>query len=329
MSENKDKDNKKKKVPLGQRIKASLKRKAPILIVTTLIMLFVVVYLSNRIFYTIGSGEGGVLYKRFFGGTVVDEVYKEGIHAIWPWDKMYIYNARVQETKHEMDVLSVNGLTFHLSLSIRYHPEYDFLGILHKRVGPDYLNKIVIPEVESVLRTLIGNFKPEEVYTTKRDILEKYVLNAKAEVSEKFIVIDEVIIRFIGLPPLIKEAIENKLRQQQLAQEYEFKLQREEKEKERKKIEAEGIRKFQEIVTESLTDKLLKWKGIEATLELAKSENSKIVIIGRAKDGLPLILDIRQEREERAETGGGRGQGAENRRQRTEDRGRGSGDSKQ
>ncbi len=258
-------------------------------------LLFVMVFLSPRIIYTVGPGETGVLWLRFFGGTIVDKVYPEGIRFIFPWDKLYIYNVRIQEVRHDMDVLSKNGLTFNLSLSIRYRPEYDFVGLLHKRVGPDYLEKVVIPQVESVLRTTIGKYLPEEVYTTKRAVIQKYLLEASAQVSAKFIIIDEVIIRQIGLPPQIKEAIENKLKQQQLAQSYKYIIQKEKQEKIRKKIEAEGIQTFQKIVAKTLTDRLLAWKGVEATLSLAKSDNTKVVVIGRGKDGLPIILDLRQD----------------------------------
>ncbi len=119
-------------------------------------LLFVLVFLSPRIIYNVGPGKSGVLWLRFFGGTVVDKVYPEGIRFIFPWDEMYIYDVRVQEVKHDMDVLSKNGLTFNLSLSIRYRPEYDFVGMLHKKVGPDYLQKVIITQVETVLRTTIG-----------------------------------------------------------------------------------------------------------------------------------------------------------------------------
>lgn len=257
--------------------------------------LFVAVFLSPRIIYNVNPGQAGVLWLRFYDGTVVDKVYPEGIRFIFPWDKFYIYNVRIQEMKHEMDVLSKNGLTFHLKLSIRYRPQYDFVGLLHKRVGPEYAEKVVIPQVESVLRTTIGRYLPEEVYSTKRAVIQKYLLEASAQVSAKFITIDEVIIRHIGLPPQIKEAIENKLKQQQLAQAYEFIIEKEKKEKIRKKIEAQGIQIFQRIVAETLTDRLLAWKGVEATLSLAQSDNTKVVVIGRGKDGLPIILDLRQD----------------------------------
>ena len=268
--------------------------KIPI-ICTLLIILFVFVYFYDSMFISIHSGEAGVKYKRFSGGTVVDRVYSEGFHVIPFWDRMYIYNVRVQETKHQMEVLSSEGLRFHINLSIRYHPEYEFLGYLHKRVGPQYVETIVVPEIESVLRAIVGRFTPEEVYTTKRGLLNKSLFSAFSEIRQKFIILDDVIIRDVILPDTIKNAIEQKLKADQLVQEYKYLIEIEEKEKDRKKIEAEGIRQYQDIVSQSLTNKLLEWQGIKSTLRLAESNNAKIVVIGRGKDGLPLILDMKQD----------------------------------
>ncbi len=282
-----------------KKIKTKIKRKWYLyrieIICVLLGLVFATLFFYPYLFITINPGQGGVLWRRFLGGTVVDTVYPEGTHFVPPWDKMYLYNTRVQEIKHEMDVLSVNGLMFHLSLSIRVRPDYDFLAVLHQQVGPNYISMIVIPEVESVLRSLMGTYKPEEVYTTQRGIIQKTIRNSFTQLSAHYIIIDDVIIREVELPPRIKEAIENKLKQQQLAQEYEHIIEKEKKERSRKIIEAHGIKRFQEIVSQSLTSKLLKWKGIEATLELAKSQNAKVVVIGRGEDGLPIILDTKQE----------------------------------
>ena len=263
------------------------------LIFSLLGLIFILVFLSPRIIYTIGPGQAGVLWLRFFGGTVVDRVVPEGNRFIFPWDKLYIYDVKVQEVRHEIDVLSQNGLTFHLFLSVRFRPEYDFLGMLHQRVGPDYVRKVVIPQVESVMRTTIGNFLPEEVYTTQGAVIQKYLLEATAQVSAKYIIIDEIIIRQIGLPTEIKKAIEEKLIEQQRAQAYQYIIEKERQEKLRKKIEAEGISAYQKIVSRTLTDRLLAWRGVEATLKLAESQNTKVVVIGRGKDGLPIILDLK------------------------------------
>ncbi len=274
-------------------LKAKIWANLPQILVTALILAFLLVYFWHSIFITIKAGEAGVLYLRFFGGTVIDKVYGEGFHTIAPWDTMTIYNVRYQANPHEMDALTQTGLRVHLYINIRYHPEYNVLGVLHQTVGPDYVNKIVVPEVESVLRKIIGQFDAEEVYTTKRAIVERIVNEALEQVSHRFVKIDNVMITSLELPERIKQAIEAKLEQQQLAEAYRYRLDGERKEAERKRIEAAGYRDYNTILESSITEKILKWKGVQATLELSKSQNSKIIIIGAGKDGLPVILDTK------------------------------------
>jgi regulator of protease activity HflC (stomatin/prohibitin superfamily) len=252
-----------------------------------LLILLIIGFFWNRIVVSIGSGEAGVLWKRFGDGTVIDRFYDEGVHFVAPWDKMYIYNIRNQEVKDSIDVLSVNGLTIHLDLSIRYHPHVDILGILHKEVGPDYVRVVVLPEIEAVVRTIIGQYKPEELYTAQKAIAEQIYVESFAQIEERYIALDDVLVKRIKLPTKIKNAIESKLEQQQMAQEYEFRLARERKEVERKQIEAQGLSEF----SQCLNDKILKWQGIQATLKLAESPNTKIVITGNGQSQMPVLLN--------------------------------------
>jgi prohibitin 1 len=165
------------------------------------------------------------------------------------------------------------------------------LGRIHKELGKNYAEKVVFPEIRSSARKVIGSFDPEELYSSKRDFIQEAIYEeTKANVERKYISLDAILIRGVELPPTIRTAIENKLKQEQESKEYEFRLEKEAKEAERKRIEAKGIKDFQDIVSEGISDKLLKWKGIEATLELAKSENAKVVVIGQGKEGLPIIL---------------------------------------
>jgi regulator of protease activity HflC (stomatin/prohibitin superfamily) len=275
-----------------KKIRRWLKRKIPYLIVTILILLLVIVFFWQRIVITINSGEAGVLYWRFFGGTETDRVYPEGIRVIAPWDKMYIYNVRIQTQLHSFEVLTNRGLPIHLTLAIRYRPEYEMLAVLHQQVGPDYVNTIIVPEVESVLRKEIGHHNPEDIYINKENILSNIILKALDELGQKFVKINSIIIRSVTLPDGVKQAIENKLVEEQHYQAYDFRLQTEKREAERKRIEAQGIRDYQDIISQTLNEKLIKWQGIQATLELSKSENAKVVIIGGGKDGLPIIGNV-------------------------------------
>jgi regulator of protease activity HflC (stomatin/prohibitin superfamily) len=268
----------------------------PYFAVILLITMLAVAFLWTQIVITINSGEGGVLYRRFFG-TVTDKVYTEGIYLIYPWDTMYIYNGRIQTVLHDFDVLTNQGLPIHLSLAIRFRPEYEMLGLLHQQVGPDYINTIITPQVESVLRKRLSPRTPEQIYKNENNILTTVVMEAMEELGQKYIKANDVIIREISLPDTIREAIESKLIEEQRDKAYEYRLKREENEARRKRVEAEGIKDYQNTVSKTLSDKLLKWQGIQATLELSKSTNAKIVIMGGSA-GLPIILGNANEESE-------------------------------
>ncbi|EDN69844.1 Band 7 protein [Beggiatoa sp. PS] len=268
-----------------------LKNKLPYLIAIVLIILSTLVYIWPKIFITVHAGEAGVLYWLFLGGTETDYPYPEGFHIVWPWDTMHIYNMRIQTILHDFDVLTKQGLPIHLKLAIRFHPEYEMVGVLHQKVGPDYVNTIVIPQVESVLRKNIGHLNPEEIYINKEGILTTIIIRALEEAGQKYVVVEDVIIRSVILTPPIQQAIEDKMVEEQLYQAYAFKIETAKEEAKRKAIEASGIRDYHTIITESLNDKVLKWHGVEATLDLAKSDNAKVIVIGAGEEGLPLILN--------------------------------------
>jgi regulator of protease activity HflC (stomatin/prohibitin superfamily) len=273
-----------------QRAKAFTRRQAPYLILLTFLLGLVVIFFFNWIVITIGPGELGVLWRRLGGGTVVHSVYPEGLHLILPINRMYIYNIRKQRFSDSIDVLTVDGLTVHVEYSVRYLPNPDVLPLLHQKVGPDYLNVVVRPEVRSVIRTVFGQYKPEEIYTTQKAIQERVSMMSKVRVEARFVSLDDVPIERISLPKAIADAIETKLTQQQLAEEYTYRIAVANKEAERKSVEAQGQKRYNDTVNTSLTPSLLEWQGIMATEALAKSDNAKVVVIGGSKSGLPLIL---------------------------------------
>lgn len=259
------------------------------LMVVGFILVFLLVYFSNRMFVSIKPGELGVMWQMFGGGTTVHTVYREGLHFVMPYNQMYVYNTRRQRVSDSIDVLTVDGLMVHVEYSVRFSPNPDLLPLLHQKIGPDYLNVVVRPEVRSVIRTVFGQYKPEEIYTTQKAIQERVSVQAKVRSEARFVSIDDVPIERICLPDQVASAIENKKAQQQLNEEYDYRLQVAEKEANRKHIDAAGQKDYNETVSRSLTPALLEWHGIQATSELAKSPNSKVVIVG-GKNGLPLIL---------------------------------------
>lgn len=275
---------------LGKRFRSWVKAITPALITMTLLVALVFVFFFNRIVITIKTGEAGILYHRFTSGTDTDYIYPEKIHFIWPWDIMTIYQVRTQAINHDLVVLTNSGLPITLKLSTRFHPDYEMLGFLHQKVGPDYVNRIIIPQIESVLRKKIGELTAEDIYANKEGVLNKIMWLAIEETSRNYAVVEDIIIRTIELPEAVKSAIEKKLVEEQKLATYEFILQVEKKESERKGLEAEGIKNYQDIISKTLSDKLIKWQGVNATLELAKSPNSKVIVVGAGKDGLPIIL---------------------------------------
>jgi regulator of protease activity HflC (stomatin/prohibitin superfamily) len=249
----------------------------------------IVLLFSSRLFVKIDAGEAGVQYD-LFSGLNPEKVYGQGLKMIAPWNRMFVYSTRIQEDRSVMEVLSANGLTIRVELSYRYRPIESKIGYLHNEVGENYHERIVIPEIRSATREVIGKYLPEELYSSKRDSIQTEIFTlAASRIQVKNIELDAVLIRDVGLPDKLKQAIERKLEQEQVALEYEFRIERAQKEAERQRIEAEGKSAANRILSQSLTDKVLQDKGIEATLRLAESPNSKVIVVGGA-DGLPLIL---------------------------------------
>ena len=253
-------------------------------------LIFIVLF-GSSMFVTIEPGEKGVLFKKFGGGLDKETVYPQGFHIIAPWNTMHVYDVKFKDTFEKMEVLSKNGLSIKIDLSFRYQPVSDQIGYLHDEVGKDYLEKIIKPEIRSVTREVIGNYLPEELYSTKREAIEDEIYDStKKKIESKYLMLDAILIRDVTLPLTLRAAIEQKLKQEQEALEYEFKIDKAQKEAERKEIEAKGIAEFQKIVTRTITPQLLKWKGIEATQEISKSPNDKVVVIGNNDGELPIIL---------------------------------------
>lgn len=249
------------------------------------------VFISSGSFITIQSGEKGVLFYKFGDGLDIENIYEQGFHVIAPWNTMYRYNTRKQELTEEMDVLASNGLSIHIDLTLRYKPIESKIGYLHDQIGQNYQRTIIIPEIRSSTREVIGNYSPEDLYSSKREEVQTSIFERTRDVLIKnHIELDAALIRSVELPEKIKAAIERKLEQEQQSKEYDFRIEKETKEAQRKEIEAQGIKQYQNIVSQSLSDRLLQWQGIEATKELANSPNAKIIVVGGGDSGLPLIL---------------------------------------
>lgn len=256
------------------------------------ILAVLAIVLISKSTVTIKSGQAGVLYKTFAGGVVTDEPpLGEGFNLVMPWNDVIVYEVRQQELSERMQVLSSNGLEIKLDASAWYQPQTEKLGLLHKEKGESYLQRVIQPAIRSAARSVVGRYTPEQLYSSKRDAIQQEIfVETKKILDKQYIQLNEVLVRDVELPETIKDAIERKLKQEQEALEYEFRIAKAKKEAERQRIDAEGKAAANRILSASLTEKILQEKGIEATLELSKSPNSKVVVIGSGKNGMPIIL---------------------------------------
>lgn len=265
-------------------------------IVLGLLLAFLTVFfwpwLTNHVFMSLRPGEAGVLWERFLGGTNLSYTYHEGFHFVAPWNRMYVYNVRLQQTPHKVVALCKNGLPVEIEVSIRHRPSEGKLPLLHTVVGPEYINVVVKPEIEAHVRAVVSQFDPAELYTSEGYILNLIVQGAASEITQRYISLDDLLIERIILPIGVANAIEAKLIEEQRVFEYDFRLAQARKESERKAIEAGGILQFQETVASGGSFKdYLRYAGIQATVDLARSDNAKVVVLGNS-DGLPLILNL-------------------------------------
>lgn len=242
----------------------------------------------SQFWTVIPAGHVGVID---FFGNVSDNTLYPGVNLVNPLAQVIKFDARTQEIKEDMNVPSKEGLSVELEISLLFSLSFKDANKIYKTVGEDYVAKILIPQFRSVVRGVTAKYEARALYTAER---EQLAMDIETELSSlvnpRGITLEAAPLRQIILPPGLTASIEEKLKAEQESQRMQFVLERETQEAERKRIEAKGIADFQDIVSKGISDQLLKWKGIEATENLSKSNNSKIVIIGSGKDGLPIIL---------------------------------------
>jgi len=240
---------------------------------------------------SIPSGHNGVKYYKFREGTQMGRIYGEGFQWHLPWNSFFVYKTQTDERREDLHVLSADGASIELEASIWFRPVVNKLDSLQITIGPNYYEVVIGPALRGEARSIVGRYKPDEIYSTKREIIASEILEAiQSLLKDKHIEVQNIIIRNVILPKNVTDAINAKLAADQEQQKMQFVLLKETQEAERKRIEAQGIADFQRIITQGLSKNLLLWKGIEATEKLAESPNSKVVVIGSGEAGLPLIL---------------------------------------
>ena len=263
-------------------------------IVFLLFSLTILFSFASSIFYVIESTERAVIFYKF-GDTGLDKknVVTPGFGLKAPWNDLYRFDITDNLVEETIDVLDGSGLSINVDVTMNFHLDYDSVGEIYETYQFDYLRRLVRPVFRSTVRDVMGRYTAEEIYSTKRAEVENLIQEEASEVLKKpgnNIVMRSLLIRSITLPAQIKSAIENKLQQEQEALAYQYRLEREKSEAERIRIEATGRADANRIINNSLTPNLLRMRGIEATSKLAESPNSKDVVVGSGKDGLPIIL---------------------------------------
>lgn len=263
----------------------------PIVILAGAVFFFLML-IVGQVAVTIEPGERAIIFRKFTTGLDKEYIFQPGFHLIAPWNDIYIYEVKEQKVEEGMDILDKNGLSMNIEITVRFNPTYNQIGYLHEEFGKSYVDRLVIPEVRSSARKVMGRYEAEEIYSTKRNEVETAIIEETKDIlAENNVEMQALLIRSIRLPDKIRQAIDDKLKQEQEAAAYRYRLDKEQSEAERKRIAAEGEAAANRIVNSSLTPNLLKMRGIEATIELSKSNNSKVVVIGSGENGMPLILN--------------------------------------
>ena len=250
---------------------------------------FLIVILLFSSIAKVESGHVGVLT---LFGRVTGEVLPEGIHLVNPFKSNNEMSIRTQEIKESASVPSAEGLVMNLDTSLIYHVDPEKASEVYQKIGPNYLAVLIEPNLRAAIREATASHSANALYTGEREMVAKQIRDQLTSLlGQRGFMVESILLRDIQLPMTLKSSIESKQQAEQEALAMSFRLQKEKQEAERKRIEAAGIRDFQQIVAQGISPQLLEWKGIEATEKLALSSNTKVVVIGNPKNGLPLVLE--------------------------------------
>jgi len=264
-----------------------LKRVKRRFILTSLIFSFILTLIWDDIVITVHSGHHAIYWSRYFGGTL-SNVLGEGAHLKLPWDEITEYPTKYIESRDKNTVLSTDGLNMTVEWSIRYSLDSRQLPNLHRKIGQEYFKNVVEPEATSWVRSVIGNLKAEEVYVTDEEAMLKTIeKELKPHLMRYGIILDRMVLLSLSLPEDLQASIVKKQQEEQTLLAYKFRNESAQKERERRQTEASGLREFEQLSGISA----LKWKALDVTSEIAKSNNSKIIIIGPEEKSLPLLLN--------------------------------------
>ncbi|MEI9943709.1 MAG: prohibitin family protein [Chitinophagaceae bacterium] len=273
-------------------------RYAKILKAVALVMIITGILLKSVV--QINAGEVGV--KSLFG-KVQNDVLSSGLHFINPFVEVKSLDIKTQNytmsgmhdegsraSDDAMRVLTADGLEVTIDLTVLYKLIPSDAPKLIRETGIDYTDKIVRPLTRTKIRDNAVYYDAISLYSNKRDEFQFRIFKSiEEDLKKRGLILEQLLVRNITLPQSVKTTIEQKINAEQDAQKMQFVLQKEKQEAERKRVEAQGIADYQRIINIGLTDQQLQYEQIKAYLELAKSPNSKVIIMG--KGNTPVILD--------------------------------------
>lgn len=273
---------------------------------TLLLLAFCIGIMWELIMITVPPGFKGVRWWRFWGAEDIQSpVLNSGLHINLPWNKIFTYDVRLLTHTSAYDVITKEGLPINVEITFRWFVVQKNLPRLHAWIGPDYVSRLLVPEIGSVARARLANYTAEEIYSSKRaqvqhDVYASVISDTNQNgITQRgnnqnltdLVGLNDVLISGIQLPERVRAAIEQKVELAQVVEEYKFRVDREKLESDRKAIEADGIRRFQEAVKPGIFESYLRWRGIDATQKLSESNNAKIIVMGNGPGGLPIILN--------------------------------------
>ena len=263
----------------------------PRVLVFVLVGVLVLFLFGSQMYTVIQPGERGVMYYSLGDGVEPNKTYGEGIQFFLPWNKMIVYNVKKQTLSQKVAGKDINEVQCALDMNVIYHPYPEKIGYLEREIGSSYSSGIIKPKLKDIALSVINKYTYDDIISSKKDVVKDEIQKMmKDSLSDYHIDINEILINDIIISPEIERAIQEKVEAEQLALKQKYVIEKEEQEKVRKRIEAEGIADFQDIVNQTITPELLRWKGVEATEKLASSPNAKVIVIGNGDGDLPIIL---------------------------------------
>ncbi len=270
---------------------------------TALRLAAIAVILIGVLFSSFRQINVGFVGVKSLFGSVKDAPLQSGLHLVNPlmdvtqidvrtqnYTMSGIHNEGEVQGDDAIRVLTADGLEVSIDLTVLYKVISSETPNLLRVIGADFKDKIVRPICRTKIRDNAVYYEAIALYSTKRDEFQTRIFNSiESDFRKRGLILEQLLVRNITLPQAVKKSIEEKISAEQDAQKMQFVLQKEKQEAERKRVEAQGIADYQRIINSGLTDQQLQYESIKAQLEIAKSPNAKVIIMGKGNS--PIILD--------------------------------------